>query len=372
MMPRDRQRSLHHLEHLPGHRVAALAVQRARRMRRGDCAHHGSEVRSDDHLGVVGTDSPVDFRRARRIDTEEERYFEPHDQPLGRGHRRLLFHLLRAHGHLGDAFQRVDDVNAFVELFTGDLPEERGHADVACRDRTKRARRRQKCQDEDQDGQPEPPRPARLQLDHHRDASISAGRRPAGAYSGTPALQFRLRCRPPSSPGLNRRAVALAVLVAALGYFVDIYDLILFSIVRVRSLTAIGVPPDQLLAAGRPAPEHADDGDADRGDRVGHARRSARPAVGAVRIDRDVFGRQPAERLRDDGPAVRSACASLAGIGLAGELGAGITLVSEIMPRESRGYATTLVAAVGICGAVVAVLRRRLVRLAHGVHRRRR
>ena len=46
----------------------------------------------------------------------------------------------------------------------------------------------------------------------------------------------------------------------------------------------------------------------------------------------------------------------MAGIGLAGELGAGITLVSEIMPRESRGYATTLVAAVGICGAVVAVL----------------
>ena len=35
------QRSLHHLEHLPGDRVAAFAVQRARRVRRGDCAHHG-------------------------------------------------------------------------------------------------------------------------------------------------------------------------------------------------------------------------------------------------------------------------------------------------------------------------------------------
>jgi MFS family permease len=45
----------------------------------------------------------------------------------------------------------------------------------------------------------------------------------------------------------------------------------------------------------------------------------------------------------------------LAGVGLAGELGAGITLVSEIMPKETRGYATTVVAAVGICGAVVAV-----------------
>jgi MFS family permease len=46
----------------------------------------------------------------------------------------------------------------------------------------------------------------------------------------------------------------------------------------------------------------------------------------------------------------------LAGVGLAGELGAGITLVSEIMHRQSRGYGTTLVASIGICGAVVAAL----------------
>ena len=46
----------------------------------------------------------------------------------------------------------------------------------------------------------------------------------------------------------------------------------------------------------------------------------------------------------------------IAGIGLAGELGAGITLVSEIMPKETRGYGTTIVAAIGIFGAVVAAL----------------
>jgi MFS family permease len=46
----------------------------------------------------------------------------------------------------------------------------------------------------------------------------------------------------------------------------------------------------------------------------------------------------------------------IAGIGLAGELGAGITLVSEVMGRESRGYGTTIVAAVGVLGAVVAAL----------------
>jgi MFS family permease len=46
----------------------------------------------------------------------------------------------------------------------------------------------------------------------------------------------------------------------------------------------------------------------------------------------------------------------IAGIGLAGELGAGITLVSEIMPKESRGWGTTIVATVGLLGAVVAAL----------------
>ena len=39
----------------------------------------------------------------------------------------------------------------------------------------------------------------------------------------------------PSVAPLSRRALALAITVAALGYFVDIYDLILFSIVRVRA-----------------------------------------------------------------------------------------------------------------------------------------
>ena len=46
----------------------------------------------------------------------------------------------------------------------------------------------------------------------------------------------------------------------------------------------------------------------------------------------------------------------IAGIGLAGELGAGITLVSESMHKDARGYGTTIVASVGILGAVVAAL----------------
>ena len=42
----------------------------------------------------------------------------------------------------------------------------------------------------------------------------------------------------------------IIVVVAALGYFVDIYDLILFSIVRIPSLKSIGIPEDQLLNEG--------------------------------------------------------------------------------------------------------------------------
>ena len=50
--------------------------------------------------------------------------------------------------------------------------------------------------------------------------------------------------------GSRRAQIFLAVLAAALGFFVDAYDLILYSIVRVESLSAFGVPPDALLNVG--------------------------------------------------------------------------------------------------------------------------
>ena len=45
-------------------------------------------------------------------------------------------------------------------------------------------------------------------------------------------------------------------------------------------------------------------------------------------------------------------CRFVAGLGLAGELGAGITLVSELLPKEKRGIGTSLVAGIGLLGAV--------------------
>ena len=47
-----------------------------------------------------------------------------------------------------------------------------------------------------------------------------------------------------------KKLLSVPVVVAALGYFVDIYDLLLFSIVRITSLKSLGVPDDQLLSQG--------------------------------------------------------------------------------------------------------------------------
>jgi MFS family permease len=149
--------------------------------------------------------------------------------------------------------------------------------------------------------------------------------------------------------------VALAVLVAALGYFVDIYDLILFSIVRVHSLTAIGVPAERLLQTGVLLLNMQMTGMLLGGIAwgvLGDKKGRLSVLFGSI-IMYSVANMLNAMVTTVPQYAVMRL---IAGIGLAGELGAGITLVSEIMPRETRGYGTAIVAAVGICGAVVAVM----------------
>jgi MFS family permease len=164
--------------------------------------------------------------------------------------------------------------------------------------------------------------------------------------------------RPPvldRPPAQASRQMALAVLVAALGYFVDIYDLILFSIVRVPSLRALGVGDDQILAQGVLL---------------------LNMQMGGMLVGGVIWGVLGDKRGRLSvlfGSIIMYSAANIAngfvssvpeyavlrlvaGIGLAGELGAGITLVSEIMPVQTRGYGTMIVATVGILGAVAASL----------------
>ena len=145
----------------------------------------------------------------------------------------------------------------------------------------------------------------------------------------------------------------LAVIVAALGYFVDIYDLLLFTVVKQASLFGLGSTDSTILA------------DSTRvinwqmvglllggiiwgvlGDKKGRLSvlfgsiilySAANFATGFIHTVNQY-----------------ALCRFLAGLGLAGELGAGITLVSELLPKNKRGIGTSLVAGIGLIGAVFA------------------
>lgn len=148
--------------------------------------------------------------------------------------------------------------------------------------------------------------------------------------------------------------VALAVLAAALGYFVDIYDLVLFSVLRVPSLASLGVPVgDANTAAGASILQLQLAGLVSGGVVLGVlADKRGRRAV--------VFGSILLYSLANLANAFVTSVDAyrvvrfIAGFGLAGELGAGITLVSELLPRDKRGIGTTIVAALGLTGALVA------------------
>jgi predicted MFS family arabinose efflux permease len=157
-----------------------------------------------------------------------------------------------------------------------------------------------------------------------------------------------------SVAGRQRRPY-IPILVAALGYFVDIYDLILFSIVRVPSLTALGVSGGALLESGVLLLNMQMAGMLVGGIAwgvMGDRRGRLSVLFGSIVL---YSLANIANAFVHDVPTY-AALRFIAGVGLAGELGAGITLVSEILPKEIRGYGTTIVASVGVMGAVVAVL----------------
>ncbi len=158
-----------------------------------------------------------------------------------------------------------------------------------------------------------------------------------------------------SEKSLMKSLVTPAVVVAALGYFVDIYDLLLFGIVRKGSLTDLGM--------------------------IGQANRDAGEFLISMQMYGMFLGGILWGVLGDKrgrlnvlfGSIITYSIANIAngmvhsleayamwrfiaGIGLAGELGAGITLVSETLPKNKRGYGTMIVASVGLIGAVVANL----------------
>ena len=150
-----------------------------------------------------------------------------------------------------------------------------------------------------------------------------------------------------------RSVLTLTVLVASLGYFVDIFDLLLFPIVRESSLRSLGVAPDKLLSTGTLL---------------------LNMQMGGMFVGGVVWGILGDKKGRMTvlfGSIIIYSVANIlnayvstipqyvilrfiAGFGLAGELGAAITLVGEQLHQSVRGYGTSVVATVGIAGGVVA------------------
>ena len=145
----------------------------------------------------------------------------------------------------------------------------------------------------------------------------------------------------------------ITVLVAALGYFVDIYDLLLFQIVRVDSLKDMGLSIAQVKSEGEFIISVQMIGLLVGGIIWGvMGDKKGRLSV--------LFGSIVLYSIANiingfvQTPNQYALTRFFAGIGLAGELGAGITLVSELVSKEKRGVSTSLVAGIGLTGAVVA------------------
>ncbi|HYM94372.1 MAG TPA: MFS transporter, partial [Chitinophagaceae bacterium] len=148
----------------------------------------------------------------------------------------------------------------------------------------------------------------------------------------------------------HHHIISIAVIVGALGYFVDVYDLLLFSIIRKPSLTELGLNPIVdgenilsiqmigLLAGGI------------LWGVLGDKRGRLSVLFGSILL-------YSLANIGNGFVHTYSQYATLrfvAGIGLAGELGASITLVSELVSTKHRGIATSVIASVGLCGAIAA------------------
>jgi predicted MFS family arabinose efflux permease len=142
-----------------------------------------------------------------------------------------------------------------------------------------------------------------------------------------------------------------AVIVGALGYFVDIYDLIIFLVVRKASLTNLGYRGDELVTQGTWLFNWQMGGMLLGGilwGLLGDWRGRLSLLFGSIIL----YSLANIANAFVHDINSYTICRFIAGIGLAGELGGSITLVSEVLPRSLRGYGTMMVSAIGVLGAV--------------------
>ncbi len=151
----------------------------------------------------------------------------------------------------------------------------------------------------------------------------------------------------------NIAIFSIPVIVAALGYFVDIYDLILFSFIRISSLKSFGLTQDQSASVGLHIISYQMAGLLIGGiiwGVMGDKKGRMSVLFGSIIIYSvaNIINGFAQDTMQ------YSICRFVAGIGLAGELGAGVTLVCELIDKEKRGYATSFIAGVGLTGAILA------------------
>jgi len=147
--------------------------------------------------------------------------------------------------------------------------------------------------------------------------------------------------------------VATAIVVSALGYFVDMYDVYLFNVVRIQSLTSLGVAEKDLLSAGISIMDWTFTGMIIGGvvwGVLGDKKGRIKVLFGSIILySLGTFATAFVESVIQ-----YKILRLISGFGLAGELGVGVTLICELMKPAKRGYGTLLIAVMGLYGIVLA------------------
>ncbi len=158
----------------------------------------------------------------------------------------------------------------------------------------------------------------------------------------------------PSQPiAVWRQVLTLPVIVIAMGYFVDIYDLILFGVVRVASLSELGLTGEEITLWGSII-LNAQMGGMLIGGILWGILGDKKGRLSVLFASIILYSIANFLNAYVSNVEQYALLRFIAGIGLAGELGAGVTLVAEILPKELRGYGIMSIAAFGVLGVVAA------------------
>ncbi len=149
-----------------------------------------------------------------------------------------------------------------------------------------------------------------------------------------------------------KRHIWLAIIASALGFFVDLYDIIILSIVRSKSLLELGIPETELLSKGVFLINVQMVGMLIGGfvwGIIGDKMGRLSVLFGSIILySSATFANAYAPNFE-----IYLLLRFLAGVGLAGELGAAITLVTEQMPQKYRGIGPAIIGGSGMLGAIV-------------------